>query len=168
MTIVAQKAPAWSGKAFINGEKVGISSEDYAGKWVVMFWWPFSFTGICQSEVAAFEALKSEFDSSDIEVVGFSCDSVHAVAAWTQSDAFPNGVNIPLVGDATHDITKAFGFYSEAIGCAYRATAIVNPDGVVVSASANFLPVARDPKDVLTTARAFQLGQGCTVSQRPA
>ena len=168
MTLVGQQAPAWSGKAFINGEKVGISSEDYSGKWLVMYWWPFSFTGICQSEVAAFEALKAEFDSSNIELVGLSCDSVHANAVWAQSDAFPGGVSHPLVGDATHQITKAFGFYSEGIGCAFRATAVINPNGMVVSAAANFLPVARDPKDILSTARAFQSGQGCPVSNRPA
>ena len=168
MTMVGKQAPSWSGKAFVNGEKVAISSKDYAGKWLVMYWWPFDFTGICQSEVAAFEALKAEFSSSGIEVVGLSCDSVHAHAQWVGSGAFANGVSHPLVGDATHKITKKFGFYSKAIGCAFRATVIINPDGMIVSSGANFLPVARDPNDILSTARAFQTGQGCAVSQRPS
>jgi peroxiredoxin (alkyl hydroperoxide reductase subunit C) len=152
--------------AYHNGEKVSISSSDYTGKWLVLYWWPFNFTGICQSEVEAFEALSAQFSENEISLVGVSCDSVHAHAVWARSEAFSGGVSHPLVGDATHAMTKSYGLYAKKIGCALRGTVIVNPDGMVVSKSANFLPVARDPKDVLATALAFKNG-ACTVGNRP-
>ena len=39
-----------------------------------------------------------------------------------------------------------------------RGTVLIDPTGVVRSVGANFLSVARDPKDVLITARAFASG----------
>jgi alkyl hydroperoxide reductase subunit AhpC len=61
------KAPAFKGTAVVNGEfkEVGInfgfvlsllqiSLADYAGKYVVLFFYPLDFTFVCPTEIIAF------------------------------------------------------------------------------------------------------------------
>jgi alkyl hydroperoxide reductase subunit AhpC len=165
MTMVGQKAPVWTATAYHNGEKKTLSSTELAGQWYVIYWWPFDFTGICNSEVIGFQELASEFESNDVVLIGASCDSFHSHRNWVASDDFPEPITHPLIADNTHRLTTDFGFYFEAVGCALRGTVLVNPDGVVMSTGCNFLPVAREPKDVLTTAIAFKSG-ACSLPKR--
>jgi alkyl hydroperoxide reductase subunit AhpC len=168
MISVGKKTPKWRATVYDNGKKEQLSSSDLAGSWYLMYWWPFDFTGVCNSEVLGFQALEEQFKSIGVQLIGASCDSFHSHRTWFgDSVAFPNGApSHPIVADNKHNITKNFGFYNKAIGCAVRATVLVDPDGVVRSASANFLPVARDPQDALTTARAFVAGGACPLPKR--
>ena len=43
-TLVGQKAPAFKGQAVVKGEIKPISSDDYKGKWLVLFFYPLDFT----------------------------------------------------------------------------------------------------------------------------
>ena len=56
--MILQKAPSWSGEAYHNGEKVQISSDDYDGKWYVIYWYPLDFTLICPTEIREFQRLQ--------------------------------------------------------------------------------------------------------------
>ncbi len=166
MTLVGKKIHAWEATVYDNGEKKILSSATLEGSWYVLFFWPFDFTGICNSEIVGFEELASEFDSLGVKLIGASCDSFHSHKTWFESTDFDKVPSFPMIADNKHKITKNFKVYSKSIGCAFRATFIVDPTGTIMSASTNFLSVARDPKDVLTTTKAFVRGQGCTVSQR--
>ena len=168
MIAIGSSAPEWSATAYKDGEFVTLSSDDYAGKWVLIYWWPFDFTGICNSEVLGFQALEAEFAEIGVELIGASCNTKHAHQKWFSDPvAFPNGqLGHPAIADNTHKMTEAFGLYLESVGCAVRGTVLIDPDGIVRSVGANFLSVARDPQDALITARAFAGGGGCTVSQR--
>ena len=39
MISIGSKAPEWKATAYHNGEFVTLSSEDYKGKWVLIYWW---------------------------------------------------------------------------------------------------------------------------------
>ena len=168
MTMVSKKAPHWSSPALINGERGNLSSEDLAGSWYVLYFWPFDFTGICHSEVLGFMALENRFAEAGIKLIGASCNTIHAHQAWfANTEAFPDGgPTHPILADNTRRVSKAFEVYSKKIGCAYRANVLVSPDGIVMSLGVNFLPVARDPQDVLTTALAFSGPGSCSVPGR--
>jgi len=43
-TLVGQKAPAWKRQAVVKGEIKEVSSDDYKGKWQVLFFYPLDFT----------------------------------------------------------------------------------------------------------------------------
>lgn len=51
---VRDPAPAFAGKAVINGAIKEISSEDYKGKYVVLLFYPMDFTFVCPTEITAF------------------------------------------------------------------------------------------------------------------
>ena len=168
MISIGSTAPAWRASAYQNGEFVTLSSDDYKGKWVLMYFWPFDGTAICHSEVLGFQSLESEFSDLGITLVGASCDSAESHQKWfTDLEAFPNGgPQHAALSDESRQITKDFGFHFEPANCSVRGTVLIDPNGVVQSFGANFLSVARDPKDVLITAKAFASGQSCSLEQR--
>ena len=51
--MIGKAAPEWSATAYDNGEKRVMSSEDLAGKWYLIYWYPFDFTFICPTEIVA-------------------------------------------------------------------------------------------------------------------
>ncbi|MBT7610913.1 MAG: redoxin domain-containing protein, partial [Bacteriovoracaceae bacterium] len=53
-TLVGQQAPEWTAQAVINGEIKEISSNDFNGKWKVLFFYPLDFTFVCPTEITAF------------------------------------------------------------------------------------------------------------------
>ena len=166
MALVGSKAPSWEAAVYDNGEQKTLSSYELAGSWYVLFFWPFNFTGICNSEVKEFEAIASEFKALGVTLIGASCDTFHSHKKWFASDDFTAPPTFPIIADNKHKVSKYFKVFSKNIGCAFRSTFLVNPEGVVMSESTNFLSVARDPQDVLTTTKAFLSGSGCTVEQR--
>ena len=43
-TLVGKAAPAFKGQALVKGEVKEVKSEDYKGKWTVLFFYPLDFT----------------------------------------------------------------------------------------------------------------------------
>ena len=168
MITVGSPVPSWTAKAYQNGEYKDFSSQDFLGKWVLMYFWPFDRTAICHSEVVGFTSLEAEFAKLGVVLLGASCDSVEAHHKWfTDSEAFPNGEpKHAALSDESRQMTKDFGFYFAPANCSVRGTVLIDPEGVVRSMGANFLSVARDPNDALVTTRAFVRGDSCQVTDR--
>ena len=55
MSLIGQKEPAWTAQAYVNGEQKTLSSEDYKGKWHVLYWYPLDFTFVCPTEIKGFQ-----------------------------------------------------------------------------------------------------------------
>jgi peroxiredoxin (alkyl hydroperoxide reductase subunit C) len=72
-----------------------------------------------------------------------------------------SGDRLSLLGDTSHAVSKAFGVLKEDEGIAYRATVIVDDQGVVRAMSVNDLLVGRSPKEVLRTVQALRAGGLC-------
>ncbi len=51
---IATPAPIFSGMAYTEGTFKQISLSDYAGKYVVLFFYPLDFTFVCPTEICAF------------------------------------------------------------------------------------------------------------------
>lgn len=98
---------------------------------------------------------------------------------WTKLDRKRGGLgpmNIPLLSDITHNISKAYRCHvdlrdKDAAALALRATYIIDDKGVLRHASMNDLPVGRDVSEVLRLVEAFQHsdkhGEVCPASWKP-
>ena len=64
--------------------------------------------------------------------------------------------NCPLVGDPTHQLTRAFGVHIEEEGLALRGTFIINPEGVIKTLEIHDNAIARDVKETLRKLKAAQ------------
>ena len=162
MTLVGQKAPDWQAVAYVNGEEKMISSDEYKGKWHVIYWYPLDFTFVCPTEIRGFQALLTEFQDDGIEVVGASTDSYHSHKAWfADRSTFAEEITHPVIGDTSHMVSKAFGVLKEDAGVAFRATVVVDPEGIVRSMVVNDLSAGRSPAETLRTVQALQSGGLC-------
>ena len=67
-------------------------------------------------------------------------------------------MNIPMLSDLTHQISKDYGCLiedGEDAGIAFRATYIIDKSGVLRHMSVNDLPVGRDVGEVMRLVQAF-------------
>lgn len=71
---VQKRAPQFEAMTYHNGFKK-IKLSDYAGKYVVLFFYPLDFTFVCPTEIVQFSDRAKEFREVGCEVLGCSIDS---------------------------------------------------------------------------------------------
>ena len=162
MAWIGSQAPEWCTTAHHGGEEVELSNADYLGKWYVLYWYPLDFTFVCPTEIRGFQAMLGDFQAEGVEVIGASTDSFFSHEAWfSDREIFPDAVTHPVIADTNHSVSRAFEVLKEDQGVAYRATAIVDDQGVLRSLSVNDLSAGRSPAEVLRTVQALKSGGLC-------
>ncbi|VDK71645.1 unnamed protein product [Onchocerca ochengi] len=120
---IGQPAPNFKTTAVVNGDFKEISLNQFKGKYVVLFFYPLDFTFVCPTEIIAFSDRISEFKKLDVAVMACSTDSHFSHLAWVNTDRKMGGLgqmNIPILADTNHAISKAYGVLKEDEGIAYR------------------------------------------------
>ena len=160
---IRSPAPAFSGKAWWGNKTVDISLEQFKGKYVCLFWYPFDFTFVCPTEICAFNDKSPEFEKIGCQVIGASNDSCFVHREWTMKDRKKGGVGkltIPLIGDVSRKIATDYGCLIEdgsaEHGATFRATYIIDPKGVLRHFSLNDLPIGRNVEESLRIVQALQ------------
>jgi alkyl hydroperoxide reductase subunit AhpC len=85
---------------------------DYAGKYIVLFFYPLDFTFVCPTEIVAFADANKDFQESNCQLIGASIDSEFAHFEYTQKARKRGGLgqlDIPLVADITKTIARIYG-----------------------------------------------------------
>jgi len=111
-----------------NGDDVSLSS--FRGKQnVVLVFYPFTFTGVCQGELCEIRDDPSAFEHAGAQVLAVSCDTRHAQKVWAEQQ----GYTFPVLSDFwPHGaVAKEYGVFNDALGCANRATFVIGKDGRV-------------------------------------
>lgn len=140
-----------------------ISSQDHKeqGQWMVMFWYPKDFTFVCPTEIAEFNRRYEDFRDRDTLLIGASTDSEFVHLAWRKDHEDLRDLKFPLLADTSKSLAEALGILEPEEKIAYRATFIVDPDGIIRWISANDLSVGRNVKEVLRVLDALQTDELC-------
>ena len=138
-----------------------VSNETYAGKWLVVFFWPKDFTFVCPTEIAAFGKLNGDFADRDAQVLGASIDTEFVHLAWRQNHADLKDLPFPMLADVKRELSAGLGVLDKNEGVALRATFIVDPEGIIRFASVHDLSVGRNVQEVLRTLDALQTDELC-------
>ncbi len=158
--LVAQKAPDFTAPAVMPSGVIedAFTLSSLRGKYVVLFFWPLDFTFVCPTEIIAHERRIDRFQEKHVEVVGISIDSQFTHFAWRNTTVNVGGigpVSFPMVGDVKHEITRAYGV-EHPDGVAFRASFLIDRDGIVQHQIVNNLPLGRNVDEMLRMVDALQ------------
>ena len=131
-----------------------VSLKDYAGRWLVLFFYPADFTFVCPSEMIAFNDALPAFAEHNAELLGVSTDGVYVHVAWM--DSMVGYLNFPLASDRNWTTSRAYSVLDEDEGIASRAIVIIDPDGIVRYEVNHADQVGRSPKEILRVLSALQ------------
>ena len=162
---VGSAAPGWKAEAYIKGSEFKtLSSSDYAGKWVVLFFYPRDFTFVCPTELKAFAQSEAKFSALNAQLIAASTDSAWSHKAWFEKDL--NDVSYPVLADTTQEIAWKYGVLLENTGEALRGTFIIDPEGILRYSVVSDLNVGRSVDETLRVLSALQTGGLCPINWR--
>jgi mycoredoxin-dependent peroxiredoxin len=129
---VGQQAPEFDLKN-PAGESATLSA--FRGKPVLLVFYPFTFTGVCEGEMCRLRDDYSQFEQAGVQVLAVSCDSRHAQRVWSEQQGF----TFPILSDfwPHGEVARAYGVFNEALGCASRASFLIDGDGTVIDSFAS-------------------------------
>ncbi|MBK5961813.1 thioredoxin-dependent thiol peroxidase [Rhodoplanes elegans] len=108
-----------------------VSLSDFAGRKLVLYFYPKADTPGCTREAQAFSAAKAAFAKAKTDILGVSADPVKKQDAFVKKHA----LTIPLASDETHAMLEAYGVWGEKsmYGKTFmgitRTTVLIGPDG---------------------------------------
>ncbi len=86
----------------------------------------FCSTFVCPTEIIAFSDRFDEFKKLDVAVLAASTDSQFSHLAWINTPRKMGGLgemNIPVLADTNHAISRDYGVLKEDAGIAFRSVA---------------------------------------------
>jgi peroxiredoxin Q/BCP len=116
-----------------------VSSDDFAGKRYVMFFYPRAMTPGCTTESCDFRDSYAEFNQAGYDVIGVSPDPPARNLKFKEKE----GLNFDLLSDEDHTLADALGawgektLYGKVSRGLIRSTFVIGPDGNVEKAYRN-------------------------------
>ena len=110
------------------------SLADYAGKWLVVYFYPKDSTPGCTKEACNFRDGRDDLKALGAEVIGISKDSVKSHAKFVDK----HELNFTLLSDESTETIQAFGSWKlkKFMGREYmgilRDTYLIDPKGEIV------------------------------------
>jgi len=158
MLTVGDKFPQFEKPAVLADKEFGkVTAEDHKkeGKWMVMFWYPKDFTFVCPTEIVEFNNNHEKFKELNATLYGASTDTEAVHLAWRENDPKLNGLTFPLIADTSKSLSEELGILQPE-KVAYRATFIVDPEGIIQWVNVNNDATGRSIDEVLRALEATQ------------
>jgi len=156
MSLINTVVQPFKVQAFHNGKFVEITEANLKGKWSVVIFMPAAFTFNCPTEIEDAADNYAEFQKAGAEVYIVTTDTHFSHKVWHETSPAVGKARFPLVGDPTHQLTRAFDVHIDAAGLALRGTFVINPDGVIKTMEVHDNAIARDVSETLRKLKAAQ------------
>lgn len=124
------KAPQFS---LQNQDGETVSLTDYAGKKVLVYFYPKAMTPGCTVQAQGLRDIQSELNSKNVVVLGISPDAVKRLPKFIEKES----LNFTLLSDEDHAVADDFGvwglkkFMGKEYDGIHRLTFLINEDGVI-------------------------------------
>lgn len=129
---IGSKAPAFT---LFNTEKKEVSLTDFAGKLLVINFFPAAFTGVCTAQMCSNRDELSYYNNIGATVAGVSVDMPFTLGVFKSQ----NNINFDLLSDFNKKMIRDYDMYLEDFtlglkGVAKRGVTVVDGSGTVVYA----------------------------------
>lgn len=126
---IGQPAPNFT---LYNSDKKPVSLGDFAGKNVLLLFFPQAFTGTCTKELCSTRDNIALYDNANAQVLGISVDSVFTLARYKEDQH----LNFPLLSDFNKTTSAAYGalydnFVFDMHGVSKRSAFVVDKKGII-------------------------------------
>ena len=101
------------------------SLADFAGQWLVLYFYPRDFTGGCTLEARGFQRDLAEFRRLNTTIVGISADSPDQHTSFCETE----GLAFPLLSDPDGQVSRRYGSWMAPFSL--RHTFLIDPAGVL-------------------------------------
>ena len=117
---------------------------DWAGRWLVLYFYPRDFTSGCTIEAHGFQESLKEFNAHQCDVAAVSADSVDDHESFCSSE----GLDFTLLSDPEGKVSRQYGSWMAPYSL--RHTFLIDPKGVLRARWTGVRPVGH-AQDVLNT-----------------
>jgi peroxiredoxin len=129
---IGQKAPDFT---LFSSDLKEVSLSDYAGKKVVIHFFPMAFTGVCTTQLCTMRDSFGYYEGLGAEVLGISVDSPFTLAKFKEDNKY----QFPLLSDFNKEVSQAYGaYYDEFVfnlkGVSKRAAFVVDENQLLIYA----------------------------------
>jgi peroxiredoxin Q/BCP len=110
-------------------EGKSVSLHDYAGKWVVLYFYPKDMTQGCTIEAHNFQRDLAQYDKKNAVILGVSEDTVDSHVQFCTKES----LTLKLLADDQHVVAPMYGSLGDYNGMkiAARNTFLIDPKGVI-------------------------------------
>ena len=139
MLKIGEKAPAFT-LPDKNGNLVSLS--DFAGKKVVLYFYPKDNTSGCTRQACAFATHNTAIEQKNAVVIGISKDTPASHLKFAEKYELP----FVLLSDVEHTVLEAYGVWQEKKMCGkvgmgvVRTTYVLDENGTVIAAMPKVKP----------------------------
>jgi glutaredoxin-dependent peroxiredoxin len=118
--------------ALFNSEKNKVTLGDYAGKNLLLLFFPAAFTGVCTTELCTTRDNIGMYNDLNTEIVAISVDMVFTLEKFKAEQ----NLNFPLLSDFNKEACSAYGCkYDEWIlemkGVCKRSAFVIDKSGII-------------------------------------
>jgi len=99
---------------------------DYAGRWLILAFYPGDFTPVCTRQFCAYRDAADRLDELDAEVLGISPQTIESHERFTRE----HDLTVPLLADPEREAIRAYGVLGPA-GLVRRSIFVIDPEGIV-------------------------------------
>ncbi|HVB05481.1 MAG TPA: thioredoxin-dependent thiol peroxidase [Acidimicrobiales bacterium] len=152
MTVHLEVGDSAPGFSLPDEDGATVSLSDFAGKRVVLYFYPADDTPGCTKEACQFNDLLPDFSGVGAEVLGISKDG----ATSHQKFRAKYGLNFHLLSDPDRSVMEAYGAFGEKVSYGkttmgtIRSTFVVGADGTIEAAWYNVKADGHAPKVLAT------------------
>lgn len=104
-----------------------VSLSDFAGRTVVVYFYPAAMTPGCTTEACDFRDSLDSLAAHDVAVLGISPDKPAKLTKFIERD----GLTFPLLSDPEHEVMSAYGAWGEKTMYGKKVTGVIRSTFVV-------------------------------------
>jgi peroxiredoxin Q/BCP len=122
-----------------DADRQPVSLSDFAGRTVIVYFYPAAMTPGCTTEACDFTAARPQLDTAGVTVIGISPDPPAKLAEFRSTSS----LDLILLSDPDRTVLQAYGAYGEkqnygrTVLGVIRSTFLIGPDGRIVKAWRN-------------------------------
>lgn len=123
------KAPTFT---LVSDTLKEVSLSDYAGKNVVLLFFPMAFTSVCTEELCMMRDDIATYNNLDADILAVSVDSPFTLGRFKADQS----LNFPLLSDFNKEVSRNYGtLYEEFVlglrGVSKRSAFVIDKEGTV-------------------------------------